>query len=133
MPTRVYIAIYKPSDPRDPSHWAIYLHNSKEGDVILQVSDDKGGVGYFVEEPIYDKQPQRSSRHDKSIEAGTIASKDHEAAIAAIFATPVDNESTTWNCQSWAMQALDNLEEVNLFKWNKKGKESSLKRRQNWQ
>ena len=52
MPTTVYVAIYQPSDERDPNHWAIFLHNGREGDVILQVSDDKGGVGYYVEEAV---------------------------------------------------------------------------------
>lgn len=133
MPTTVYIAIYRPSDERDPNHWAIFLHNSNLGDVILQVADDKGGVGYYVEEPIYNKQPQRSGRHEVSIEVGVIASQDHETAIVAIQATPVDNESSTWNCQSWAMEALNNLEEIDLFHWDKKGKKRAQKRRQNWQ
>ncbi|KAK3313308.1 hypothetical protein B0H66DRAFT_577389 [Apodospora peruviana] len=133
MSTTVYIAIYKPADDRDPSHWAIFLCNGQLGDVILQVGDDKGGVGYFVDEPVYDKQPQRSIRHDKSIMVGSIASVDQDAAIAAIQATPVDNVSTTWNCQAWAVEALDGLEEVGLFTWDKKGKEAALKKRQRWQ
>lgn len=72
MTTTVYIAINEPFDERDPNHWAIFLHDSVKGDVILQVGDDKGGVGYFVEEPLYHKQPQRSGRHETSIEVGTI-------------------------------------------------------------
>jgi hypothetical protein len=133
MPTTVYIAIYEISDERDPNHWALFLHNSKIGDVILQVSDDKGGIGYFVEKPIYNKQPQRSGRHKTSIEVGTINSDDHDSAVAAIQATPVDNESTTWNCQAWIMEALDALEETNMFKWNHGGKGEALRRRQHWQ
>ncbi len=133
MPTTVYIAIYEVSDERDPNHWAIFLHNSRVGDVILQVGDDKGGVGYYVEDPICNKQPQRSSRHKKSIEVGSIASEDHEAAVVAILSTPVDNDSQTWNCRAWAMEALDGLEEEGMFRWNSRGKRSAETRRQNWQ
>ncbi|KAK3311245.1 uncharacterized protein B0T15DRAFT_489865 [Chaetomium strumarium] len=79
MPTTVYIAIYDVYDERDPIHWAIFLENPSEGNVILQVSDEKGGRGYYVEEPIPDKEPQRSSRHMTSIEAGTISSADHQS------------------------------------------------------
>ncbi|KAI1856408.1 hypothetical protein JX265_011655 [Neoarthrinium moseri] len=133
MPTTVYIAIYQISDKRDPNHWALFLHNSQSGDVILQVSDDKGGVGYYVETPIYNKQPQRSGRHETSIEVGTINSDDHDSAIAALQATPVDNDSTTWNCQSWVMEALEALEETDMFRWNQAGKAEALSRRQHWQ
>lgn len=132
MPTTVYISLYHPSDQRDPSHWAIYLQNSKGG-VILQVVDDKGGVGYYVDEPLYNKEPQSSRRHDISIEVGTIKDKDHKTAVETIQATPVDNESTTWNCQAWAVDALDGLEGAGLFKWDTKGREQVLKRRQHWQ
>ena len=133
MPTIVYIAIYDVYDERDPNHWAIFLENSRKGNAILQVGDDKNGVGYYVEEVTYDKEPERSSRHIKSIEVGTISSADHESAIANIQATPVNNRSTTWNCQAWAMEALEYLEEVNLFAWNRRGKERALRRRQEWQ
>ncbi|KAL2160756.1 hypothetical protein VTH06DRAFT_953 [Thermothelomyces fergusii] len=104
MATTVYIAIYDVLDERDPNHWAIFLQNPQKGKVILQVGDDKKDKGYYVEEPLYDKEPQRSSRHLASIEAGTISSDDHERAITLIQATPVDNESTTWNCQAWGQR-----------------------------
>ncbi|KAI0834657.1 hypothetical protein F5Y06DRAFT_278561 [Hypoxylon sp. FL0890] len=132
MSATVYISIYKPSDERDPNHWAIYIQNGQEG-VILQVADDKGGIGYYVDKPIYNKQPQRSQRHETSIPVGTIKSENYEAAVAAIQATPVDNESTTWNCQAWAMEALDALEEAELFVWDQKGKAQAKARRQEWQ
>ncbi|KAK4170647.1 hypothetical protein QBC36DRAFT_128141 [Triangularia setosa] len=133
MTTTVFIAIYQTFDDRDPNHWAIFLHDSAKGDVILQVSDDKHGVGYYVEEPMYNKQPQRSGRHETSIEVGTINSDDYDTAVATIQATPTDNESTTWNCQAWVMEALDSLEEVNMFTWKRGAKERALSRRQHWQ
>lgn len=133
MPTSVFVSIYIPSDERDPSHWAIYLKNSTVGDVILQVSDDKGGVGYYVEEPMYSKQPERSARHDISIKVGTIASRYHDVAVTTIQATPVDNDSGTWNCQAWVMEALDSLEDANLFTWDRREKQRVQGMRQHWQ
>jgi len=100
----------------------------------LQVSDDKGGVGYYVEKPIYDKPPQRSSKHDESIKVGKLAaSTDLDTAVALIDATPVDNESKTWNCQAWVVEALDSLAKTEQFHWEGDGREELIKRRQDWQ
>ncbi|KAL6923044.1 hypothetical protein ACHAPO_006527 [Fusarium lateritium] len=133
MPTTVNVSIYATFDQRDPNHWAIYLENSSAGDVILQVSDDKGGVGYYVETPMYGKQPQRSARHEASIEVGTISSKYHDYAINEINSQPVDNKSQTWNCQAWVVEALDHLEEIGIFQWKSGVKSEVLGRRQHWQ
>ncbi|OBR02087.1 hypothetical protein CH63R_14388 [Colletotrichum higginsianum IMI 349063] len=127
----VYIAIYDVLDSRDPNHWAIYLDG--ERDVILQVGDDIGGVGYFVEQPIYNKKPQRSSRHKESIAVGSISSNKFNDAIAAIQNTPVDNNSNTWNCQAWAIEALDTLSDAGLFNWQRGKKQTLQAKRQNWQ
>jgi hypothetical protein len=133
MPVSVHIAVYEVSDERDPNHWAIFLHANRKGSVILQVSDDKGGVGYYVEKPMYNKRPQNSTRHKTSIEVGSIASEDYEAAVMTILSTPVDNDSQTWNCQAWAMEALDGLEANGMFSWNPRGKRSAEAIRQHWQ
>uniref|UniRef100_A0A1Y1LST1 Uncharacterized protein n=1 Tax=Photinus pyralis TaxID=7054 RepID=A0A1Y1LST1_PHOPY len=133
MPTIVYVAIYDVYDDRDPNHWAMYLKNSKKGHVILQVNDDKGGVGYYVATPIYGKEPDRSARHKESFAVGQISSSNHENAVDAIIKTPVDNQSDTWNCQAWVEEALDGLEQAGLFEWDKKGKEKMLRKRQYWQ
>ncbi|RYP04413.1 hypothetical protein DL764_004469 [Monosporascus ibericus] len=132
MSYTVFLAIYDVYDERDPNHWAIYIDAGKTG-VLLQVGDDKGGVGYYVEKPIYNKEPQRSNRHKESIPVGSISSADFDVAVARILSQPVDNVSTTWNCQAWAVEALDEVERAGIFKWDKKGKENSLKKRQRWQ
>jgi len=132
MACPVHIAIYDVYDERDPNHWAIFIGTGSNG-VILQVGDDKGGVGYFVEEPIYNKEPQRSAKHKESILVGTISSADLDTVVSDIISHPVDNTSTTWNCQAWAMEALDAEEEYGLFQWDKEGKEKVQKKRQMWQ
>ncbi|KAF2969776.1 hypothetical protein GQX73_g3797 [Xylaria multiplex] len=121
MPIIVDIALYKVLDERDPNHWAIHI-NDGETAVILQVGDDEGGVGYFVEKPIYNKEPSRSGRHEESITVGVIPESSFDAAVSIIQATPVDNVSPTWNCQAWAVQALDSLASAGLFQWDEEAK-----------
>ncbi|KAK1978307.1 hypothetical protein LZ30DRAFT_599450 [Colletotrichum cereale] len=132
MSIRVYIAIYHVYDERDPNHWAIFL-GQNEREVILQIGDDKGAAGYFVEEPIYNKQPQRSNRHKESVAVGSIDSSNFDAIVAIIQNTPVDNISNTWNCQAWIIEALDNLSNLGLFQWDQRSKQMILQKRQHWQ
>ncbi|TDZ24093.1 hypothetical protein Cob_v003501 [Colletotrichum orbiculare MAFF 240422] len=127
----VSIAIYSVLDERDPYHWAIFLDGEKQA--ILQVGDDIDGVGYFVEAPIYDKSPQRSSRLMESIPLGTLKAFEFATAIGVIQHTPVDNDSKTWNCQAWAIEALDRLSTMTSFEWEA-GKRSIMEgKRQHWQ
>lgn len=67
--TTVHVAIYEITDERDPYHWALWL-DSPNGNVILQIQDDKGGVGYYVAE-------------------------SHDAAVTLIESILVDNKSET--------------------------------------
>jgi len=90
--------------------------------VLLQVGDDKMGVGYYVEKPMYGKQPQKSSRHDESIAVGVISSSNYDTAVSIIQDTPVDNTSTTWNCQAWTFDALDRLNYAKMFQWDPRAK-----------
>lgn len=99
----VFVSIYKPTDSRDPCHWAIFLNGKGASDVILQVSDDKHGVGYYVEKPMWGKFPQKSGMHKESIPVGTITAASLKTAVTVINSTPVDNKSTTWNCQAWCV------------------------------
>ncbi|KAI2626386.1 hypothetical protein GGS21DRAFT_530169 [Xylaria nigripes] len=129
-PIEVTMAIYKVLDERDPNHWAIYFSNGAES-VILQIGDDKNGVGYYVEDPIRNKEPARSARLEESIVAGTIDDPNNfEIAVNVIQATPTNNTSTTWNCQAWAMEALDRLRAEGLFRWDLVGKAKLMGRRQ---
>lgn len=97
------------------------------------MADDKGGVGYYVEQPTHDKQPQRSARHQTSIPVGTIDASVLDAAVATIQGTPVDSVSTTWNCQAWVVEALDDLATAGLFQWNQEKRAEVVQKRQNWQ
>lgn len=129
----VYVAIYEVYDERDPNHWAIYILNNDGQRVILQVNDDKTGIGYYVEEPVYGKEPERSGRFKTSIAVGQIRHGDYSVAVATLLEEPVDNVSTTWNCQAWVMSALDELESLGLFRWDPTARQQVQGRRQNWQ
>lgn len=130
---KVTVALYDPIDERDPNHWAIYITSPSKGDAILQIEDDKGGKGYYVAEPKRDKQPQRSTRFQVGIDCGTTEEESYDTAVAVIQSTAVDNESKTWNCQAWVIEALDNAEDAGVFSWNGGAKEQLQEKRQNWQ
>lgn len=126
------MALYKVYDERDPNHWAIWLSGAS-GDVLLQVEDDKHGVGYYVAKPIWGKRPQNSSRcMGDPIRVGTIKVPQTEA-VDLIQANPVDNQSKTWNCQAWVVEALDSLAAMGAFAWEEGARASLTGRRQNWQ
>lgn len=130
--TTIYVAIYNPTDKRDPCHWALWLKATDGQSVILQVGDEKNGRGYYVEDPIY-KEPMRSARLAEAIECGTIPSSKHNQAVLLIQAHSVDNQSTTWNCQAWVMENLENLEQHGLLQVPPAVKASLQAKRQNWQ
>ncbi|KAJ0418479.1 hypothetical protein BJY00DRAFT_287541 [Aspergillus carlsbadensis] len=130
--TTVSVAIYNPTDSRDPSHWALWLRSADNKSVILQVGDDKGGRGYYVDKPVY-KEPMRSLRLAEAVHCGTIATDDHDQAVALIQAHPVDNESKTWNCQAWVMENLAQLVGVGVLVLAEGALEVLTGLRQEWQ
>lgn len=117
MATKVYVAIDKKLDPRDAAHWAIWLEGSGGRNAILQTGDDldnKVHNGYFVEKPTA-KCPDSSALLDETIKCGTI-SEDHSftSLVDMLQGLPVNNNSTTWNCQNWVMAALEVLKRKGL-------------------
>ncbi|KAJ5092148.1 hypothetical protein NUU61_007018 [Penicillium alfredii] len=130
--TSVGVAIYHPGDERDPCHWALWLQSVDRHSVILQVGDDKGGRGYYVEEPIF-KEPMRSTRLKEVVPCGTIPASRHHQAVSVIQSHPVDNQSTTWNCQAWVMENLDNLVDLRMMQLAPETKAKLQSKRQNWQ
>ncbi|EGC48694.1 predicted protein [Histoplasma capsulatum var. duboisii H88] len=124
--------LLQPLDTRDPCHWAFWLEAANGLSTILQVGDDKGGEGYFVEQPIY-KEPQRSIRLKETIVCGTTPTEKTDEAVSKIQSHPVDNQSTTWNCQLWIMENLDDLEIEGYMQVSPTAKANLQSKRQNWQ
>ncbi|TDZ53990.1 hypothetical protein CTRI78_v006618 [Colletotrichum trifolii] len=128
----VYISTYKEAKEGDPNHWAIFLEGNRR--VILQLANRKDDNGYFVDAPVYDKSPTRARRHKKSYFIGKINNNNlFESAVDTIQSTPVDNDSTTWNCQAWAIEALDRVAHTGAFKWGEGQREMLMEMRQYWQ
>jgi len=134
MSVPVIVALYSPYDEKDPRHWSIYLEVAPPGPtVMLEVLDDNGPKGYHVGEPRLDTPPERTSKHYKSVNVGSIASGNFDMAVAAMKDTPCDNESKTWNCQAWVVEALDGLAEAGLFEWEEGKRDEILELREDWQ
>ena len=139
MSSTVYVAIYsihpQESDQQwpDPHPWALWLSPSNGDDLILQIGDDVGGLGYYVDDPLRGKQPQNSTRCEDTVLCGTIPTDYFDDAVVLIQSTPVDNISTTWNCQAWIMEALEALAEYGMFVWEEGAEAELNERRENWQ
>ncbi|KAF2862708.1 hypothetical protein K470DRAFT_242619 [Piedraia hortae CBS 480.64] len=125
-----HVAIYLPSDSRDPHHWALFPQGHGK-DVIWQIVDD--GDRYTIDTPLHNKHPQRSSRVKELVLVGTVPLKYHDAALETIQKTTPNNTSKTWNCQSWVVEVLDNLASRGILTWKKGARNDLLGLRENWQ
>jgi hypothetical protein len=94
--------------------WAIWLQSAAGDGTILQTGDEKGGRGNYVDEPVY-KAQTRSQRLETIIRCGTVSTENHQGAVDTIQAQPVDNVSTTGNCQAWVMETFATLGTNGLF------------------
>ena len=132
-PATVYIALYNPTDNRDPRHWAIYINDPNGRESIQQLIDKKDIGEYRVDRIRYDIRPQRSGLWMENILCGSISSSRVDAARSLIQSQFVDNVSTTWNCQAWAMEALASLQQARLMTLDAGGQRRLASMRQNWQ
>jgi hypothetical protein len=48
LETTFDVVLYRPTDRRDPHHWAIHVTSPTHRSTIHQVHDDIGGRGYYV-------------------------------------------------------------------------------------
>ena len=112
------MALYNPTDPRDPLHWAIYIDDPSGRESIQQLIDKFELGGYRVAAIRYNTRPQRSGLWSENIRVGTIDHRRVDAARQLIQNQYVDNQSTTWNCQSWAMEALETLNHAGIMRYH---------------
>ena len=92
------VAIYGPTDRRDPDHWAIYIDDQSGSKSIQQMVGKFGNEGYRVASIRYDTSPDRSSMWKGTIVVGALHSSRVAEARQLIQYQSVDNRSTTWNC-----------------------------------
>ena len=99
-------ARYRPTDTRDPHHWAIHIITPRRCSSTHQVHDDVGGRCYYVAPPRFNIRPQRARLHRVSIFVGRIPWYHLNRVHRMIQRWRVDNRSPTWNCQSWVMEII---------------------------
>ncbi|GLA53667.1 hypothetical protein AnigIFM63604_010967 [Aspergillus niger] len=128
MSSRVTVVVYE-TRIDEPCHWAMWIRNENKDSVILQAGLNKGG--YYVEEPIR-TDPLRSKRIKNAVYCGTIPSAEHNQALLIIQNYPVDNETVTWNCQAWVMEALERLEQMRILQVAPGSKATLESIRQRW-
>lgn len=113
------MTIYDPNDERDPCHWALWLGSSDGQSVILGRADLQG--------------TDEIDQAEGGCPCGTIPASKHNQAVLMIQSHPVDNQSTTWNCQAWIMENLDRLGQLRLLQVSPDTKQKLQSKRQIWQ
>lgn len=117
----VYMAIYDPTDQRDPRHWAIYINDPNGRESIQQLLDKFDAGGYRVAPVRYDTRPNRSGLWRENVLCGHIPAARVNAARQLIQNQYVDNVSQTWNCQAWAIEALESLQNAGIMSFSRTG------------
>ncbi len=130
----IYVSIYAPPDRRDPFHWAIYIDEQCGGrGSIHQILDECERGGYRVAPVKYDTRPDRSSLWRESIPVGALHVSSVNEARQLLQYQRVDNRSTTWNCQSWVMEALSELHRAGLTRLSREEMGRLQRLQQHWQ
>lgn len=130
----IYVSIYAPTDRRDPSHWAIYIDEQHSGrGSIHQILDECERGGYRVAPVKYDTRPDKSSLWRENISVGTLHVSRVDEARQLLQHQRVDNRSTTWNCQSWVMDALSELHRTGLTRLSREEMGRLRRQQQHWQ
>lgn len=130
----IIVAVYRPVDPRDPRHWAIYIASPTRRRTIQQVGDEVGGRGYYVQPVRWGIHPGRATLHYRSIPVGTMRRRHVAWARRMIQHQPVDNQSTTWNCQTWVLSCLTALYRVGVLgRLHRRGMRTLAQLVQRWQ
>ena len=130
----IYVSIYAPTDRRDPCHWAIYIderHGARSSIHQILVKRERGG--YRVASIKYDTRPDGSRLWQENIAVGMLHASRVEEARRQIQNQRVDNRSTTWNCQSWVLEALSALHDTRLATLSSEGMRRLQRQQQFWQ
>lgn len=130
---RVYVARYNSTDQRDPDHWAIYIDEPSGEESIHQIVDKFENGGYRVASTRYDTRPERSTLFKEKVLVGNLSRSAVSHARDLIQTQPVNNRESTWNCQSWVMEALENLEAKSYIRLRSEDMHYLRGKRQRWQ
>ncbi|KAI5918634.1 hypothetical protein F4810DRAFT_690945 [Camillea tinctor] len=72
MDTTFDVAIYNPTDERDPHHWAIHIRSPTRRGSIHQVYDNVGGRGYYLGAVRWGIRPNLAQLFNQAIYIGRI-------------------------------------------------------------
>lgn len=128
----VSIAVYRPTDDRDPPHWAISICSPTHRRTIQQIALDPHD-NYCVDRIRWRARPCRSALHDFDLECSTIPSSLVAAARQLIQMHGVNNNSRTWNCQEWVLECVVLLVRARILRARWLSIQRIRRLRQKWQ
>lgn len=110
MAPRLYIIVYKgdPVDLQKTRHTALFISedNQETGDLLHLA----GAAGLSTFERRQHENPTQSRTFLKKIPVGPITnSPTKQQLITRITATPINNSTHSWNCQTWVGDALERI------------------------
>jgi hypothetical protein len=107
----VYVAIYRPAQTGSARHWAIYIRNEHGQSTLHQVENDFNSGAFRVARRRVDVRPEDSRSWIRDVGIGRVNVAHLQAIRNIIQGQPVNNESETWNCQTWVIEVLERLEQ----------------------
>ncbi|KAG9228409.1 hypothetical protein BJ875DRAFT_389475 [Amylocarpus encephaloides] len=126
------VAIYCPTDTRDPHHWAINIITPGRCSSTHQVYEYVGGRGYYVAPPRFNIRPFMDRLHRVSIIVGRIRWFQLNRVRHMIQGWRVNNRSTTWNCQSWVMEIIIELRRRGWLALRRRALSRLIREREYW-
>ena len=99
---------------KKPYHWAFFIQTSTTPNVghTFQLRGMPGSFYYSGEEAV---DLSKIDGENGQLEVGSIPLQKYERFKQLLQVVTIDNvESSGWNCQSWSLEALDNLREEGL-------------------
>lgn len=110
MAPRLYVIVYRgdPVDLQATRHTALFINEgSQETGELLHLA---GSAGIFSFERRSNENPTKSQTFAKKIPVEPITkAPTRQQLVSKIAATPINNRSHSWNCQTWVGDALARL------------------------
>lgn len=108
---QVYVVRYDPTTRWDLDHWVIYVHGPGEKKSFHRVVDDFAAGGYGVAHTRFFISPEKESLFKEEKLVGHLSSSVVSQARDLILNHPVDDKRNSFNCQSWVMEVLTELQD----------------------
>ncbi|KAI1110831.1 alpha/beta-hydrolase [Nemania sp. NC0429] len=133
MDTTLDVAIYHPTDQRDPHHWAINIRSPMSRGTIHQVYDNIGGRGYYVGDVRWHIRPNSARLFRQAIFIGRLRWLYLRRIRRLIQSWPVNNTSIHWNYQRWIVEIVYWLWNAGLLVVRERSLRRLMRMREYWQ